>query len=126
MKKAKKQLNYFEQVYEIVQSIPRGKVLTYGIISIMLNKRISPAAVGWALNGLLNKKGSKYSMETVPWYRVINSRGKISTKLPSNFFDKNNQPIKLQKILLQNEGVKFDNDDAVDLSKYLLRKSKHD
>lgn len=120
MKKIKNHPNCFEQVYAIIQTIPRGKVLTYGIISLMMHRRISAAAVGWALNGLPNKKGSKYSMDTVAWYRVINSQGKVSTKLNASVLDDNGQPIKLQKILLENEGVIFDSNGVVALSKYLF------
>jgi methylated-DNA-protein-cysteine methyltransferase related protein len=120
MKKVKNQPNCFEHVYAIIQTIPRGKVLTYGIISLMMNRRISAAAVGWALNGLPNNKGSKYSMDTVPWYRVINSKGKVSTKLNASVLDDKGQPIKLQRILLENEGVKFDSNGVVDLTQYLF------
>lgn len=119
MKKVKNHSNCFEHVYEIIKTIPRGKVLTYGIVSMLMNRRLSAAAVGWALNGLSNKTG-KYSMETVPWFRVINSQGKLSTKLKSNILDQNGMPIKLQKILLQNEGVIFDSNGVVNLSKYLF------
>jgi len=119
MKKIKNQPNCFEQVYEIVQSIPRAKVLTYGIISLLMHRRLSAAAVGWALNGLANKKDGKYSMETVPWFRVINSQGKVSTKLNASVLDSNGQPIKLQKILLENEGVIFKDDESIDLTLYL-------
>lgn len=119
MKKIKNQPNYFEQVYEIVQSIPRAKVLTYGIISLIMHRRLSAAAIGWALNGLATKKDGKYSMETVPWFRVINSRGKISTKINASVLDNDGQPIKLQRILLENEGVIFNTDGSVDLSRYL-------
>lgn len=124
MKKVKKQLNTFEQVYEIIKSIPRAKVLTYGIISLMMNRRISAAAVGWALNGLANKKDRKYSMETVPWFRVVNAQGKISTKFPSNVIDKNGQPVKLQRILLENEGILFNEDGSIELSRYLFLPGK--
>lgn len=86
-----------------------------------MNRRLSAAAVGWALNGLSSKPNSKYSMETVPWYRVVNAQGKLSTKLKSSIVDLNGQPIKLQKILLQNEGVIFNDAEAIDLSKYLFR-----
>ena len=42
----------FEQVYEIVQKIPKGSVLTYGAISKLMGRRLSAAAVGWALRAL--------------------------------------------------------------------------
>lgn len=118
MRKVKNQPNCFEHVYTIVQSIPRGKVLTYGMVSLMMNRRLSAAAVGWALNGLLNAKG-KYTMDTVPWYRVVNAQGKLSTKLYSSVADGSGQPVKLQKVLLENEDIKFKADGSLDLSRYV-------
>lgn len=120
MKKFKKQtqLNLFEQVYEIIKRIPQGKVLTYGMISKLINQRMSAAAVGWALNALANNKKSKeYTLNTVPWYRVVNAKGTLSTKLESNTLDTHGQSIKLQQILLENEGIVFDNQ-TIDLSRY--------
>ncbi|MBD3869707.1 MAG: MGMT family protein, partial [Acidobacteria bacterium] len=37
----------FEQVYDLVRTIPEGRVMTYGQISVMLEATLSPAAVGW-------------------------------------------------------------------------------
>ncbi len=48
----------FAEVYEIVRLIPRGKVLTYGYISDMLEKRLSAQGVGWALNALSSSSSS--------------------------------------------------------------------
>ena len=74
----------FINVYEIVRQIPRGKVFTYGAISKMLNKRLSAQGIGWALNALADAKeakssGSAYHSANVPWHRVINARGGVST-----------------------------------------------
>jgi len=110
----------FEKVYKIVQRIPEGRVLTYGLISNLLEGRLSAQGVGWALNGLSSrgepsKSGGKkqFNSENVPWQRVINSRGYTSThKRPE-------MPPDLQRQLLEKEGVVFDDDGKCDLSKYL-------
>ncbi len=116
----KKELNAFEQVYEIVRMIPRGKVYTYGMISKRMNRRLSAAAVGWALNGLGNAKGeSAYNSDNVPWHRVINSQGKLSTQAETGMLSERGQPVKLQRVLLEKEGVRFRDDESIDLKKYL-------
>lgn len=107
----------YSRVYKIVQQIPKGKVLTYGVISHLMNSRLSAAGVGWALQALppAGKAGAEYSSANVPWHRVINSKGGISTnKMPT-------MPPGLQKAMLEKEGVKFKDDETVDLGKYLWK-----
>lgn len=110
----------FEQVYDIVRQIPCGKVCTYGVISKRMNGRLSAAAVGWAMNALGNGPDeSGYNSKNVPWHRVINSKGKISTHLESGMMAADGRPIKLQRLLLEQEGVVFNADESVDLVRYL-------
>ena len=98
----------FDQVYAIVRRIPRGKVLTYGSISDLIGRRLSPAGVGWAMRALSGKEDPP-----VPWHRVINSRGQLSTQKNPDI------PMGLQRALLEREGLKFDEQEAIDLSRYL-------
>src|SRR2546422_8751679 len=86
----------FEQVYWWVLQIPRGKVMTYGQISRLMDERLSAQAVGWALHATPDD-GRK-----IPWHRVINSRGGISTSRGLN------HPPGLQRGLLEAEDVVFD------------------
>lgn len=113
----------FSKVYEIVCAIPKGKVLTYGLISSLLEGKLSAQGVGWALKALpsgddlgTNDSGETvhtYSSQSVPWHRVINSKGMVSTnKRPD--IQKN-----LQKKLLEAEGVVFDSEEKIDLNKNL-------
>jgi len=51
-----------------------------------------------------------WEKEKLPWFRVINSQGKISLKPGSGY--------ELQKSLLENEGVKFGDNDRIDFKKY--------
>ncbi|MBX9950071.1 MAG: MGMT family protein [Candidatus Obscuribacterales bacterium] len=112
----------FELVYEIVMAIPRGKVSTYGDISRRINKRLSAAAVGWAMNALgSDKNAGKYNSDNVPWHRVINSKGKLSTHHESAQLGDDGRPVRLQRVLLEKEGVRFNADESVDLSIFLWK-----
>ncbi len=85
---------YRERVFRLVRRIPRGRVMTYGQIAVILGKGYTPRTVGFVMHGADEKK--------TPWHRVINSQGRCSTGgvvLPA---DK-------QQRMLAAEGVKFTN-----------------
>ncbi|MFQ6089646.1 MAG: MGMT family protein [Candidatus Methanofastidiosia archaeon] len=91
--------NFYERVWRIVKKIPRGKVTAYGDIARILGSPNSARTVGYAMRASKN----------IPWYRVVNSKGMISTK------DK--EIVELQKELLKIEGIVFENG-KIDLKKY--------
>ncbi|HAN10478.1 MAG TPA: cysteine methyltransferase [Clostridiales bacterium] len=99
-------MNFFERVYEIVKNIPEGKVATYGDIAKMLGNQRASRAVGWALHN------NPYQ-GIVPCHRVVNNKGELSK---SFVFGGAN----IQKRLLQEEGVYFDDNDKVDLKVYRM------
>ncbi|MBZ0184959.1 MAG: MGMT family protein [Candidatus Obscuribacterales bacterium] len=101
----------FERVYEIVSAIPRGKVLTYGLISNIMEGRISAQGVGWAMQALGKKEGKE--KKTIPWHRVVSGKGTLSTHKNPDIAPGE------QKRLLLREGVRFDDEDRIDLDKYL-------
>ncbi len=104
----------YAQVYEIVSRIPPGKVLTYGLISNLLSGRLSAQGVGWAMQALGRQRGAGASnAEGVPWHRVVNSRGQLSTHKNATI------PPGLQQHLLEREGVEFDSEERLDLCRYL-------
>lgn len=90
----------FERVWKIVKRVPRGRVVTYGQISRMIDGRLTPVGVGWAVRAA--PEGS------IPWQRVVNGSGGIST-------DRENPG--LQRALLEAEGVQFDDDGRIDLAR---------
>ena len=93
-------LNAQQQVLELVQRIPRGRVMTYGQISTLLAGRLSPRAVGWMLHRC---------PDGTPWQRVVNASGGCSTdRLPD-------VPKGLQQSLLEQEGVEFRGNGTLDL-----------
>jgi methylated-DNA-protein-cysteine methyltransferase-like protein len=96
----------FEQIYALVLQIPRGRVMTYGQIARLLDDRYSPRLVGWAMHAVPQDE------RHIPWHRVINSQGGISTgKIILHEPD-------LQRLLLENEEVIFTDKGRCDLSVY--------
>jgi len=93
----------FERVYDLVRLIPRGRVMTYGQIATLLESRLSPRAVGWAMAAC---------PETVPWQRVVNATGGCSTNRRPDM------PPGLQRALLEQEGVPFRSDGTLDLDRF--------
>jgi methylated-DNA-protein-cysteine methyltransferase-like protein len=98
--------NTFEIIHAIVKEIPSGKVATYGQIAVIVGAGLPARIVGYALHGLPDGTD-------VPWHRVINSKGKISYSVTRHEHDA------LQRILLEQEGIKFTEDGIIDLKKYL-------
>lgn len=84
--------NFFEEVYEVVRSIPEGRVTTYGAIADFLAKG-SARMVGWAMNKSFSAE------EPVPAHRVVNRNGELTGR---NAFP---HP-KMMQELLEEEGVK--------------------
>jgi methylated-DNA-protein-cysteine methyltransferase-like protein len=101
-------------VWKIVQQIPPGQVSTYGQIASMIPPpegvdppdfdRLAPRWVGNAMNAV-----SGSGTETIPWQRVINSKGTIS--LPEG-----SRAAIEQRVRLEREGVKFDTAGRVDFN----------
>ncbi len=85
----------YRQIWQTVQAIPAGKVASYGQIADLAGLPKRARLVGKAL-GCVPKNG--WQGQAVPWYRVINSQGKIS--LPQG-----SDGSLLQKQLLQDEQV---------------------
>ncbi len=90
-------------MYTLVRQIPHGRVMSYGQIATLIENRLSPRAVGWALHGC---------PESVPWQRVVNASGGCSTdRIPDI-------PRGLQRALLEAEGVEFRGNGTIDLQQY--------
>jgi methylated-DNA-protein-cysteine methyltransferase-like protein len=94
----------FEKVWTILQRVPRGRVVTYGQISEMIDGRLTPVGVGWAIRAA--PEGA------LPWHRVVNAKGRIST---------DREHPGLQRKLLEKEGVRFDAEGGIDLSRFQWR-----
>lgn len=96
----------FEKIYRLVLRIPRGRVMTYGQIARLLEERYSPRLVGWAMHATPRDE------RNIPWHRVINSRGGISTGRVILA-----EPER-QRLMLEAENVVFNARGHCDLSVY--------
>lgn len=96
-------LPLYEQIYEVVRQIPYGKVASYGQIARIVGT-CTARMVGYAMSALNEKKA-------VPWQRVINSQGKVSQH-------GDGYGTTLQRQLLMDEGVVFDQQGKVDFNQY--------
>lgn len=95
-------MSFKDRVLGLVNSIPTGKVTTYGTVAVLAGLPRGARLVG----GILH-----YGGEKTPWHRVINRHGFISTKCEEH-------TKYLQKALLEQEGVEVSKDFMINLDKY--------
>lgn len=97
-------MNFKDRVIEIIKRVPEGKVTTYGTIAVMAGLPRGARLVG----GILHFNSEE---QDLPWQRVINRHGYISTKCLDH-------PKELQKALLEQEGVKVSDEFVINLEEY--------
>ena len=94
--------SFFDDVYEVVKLIPKGRVTSYGAIAQYLGAKSSARMVGWAMNAAHDKKN-------VPAHRVVNRNGQLTGKMHFASPD-------LMQSLLESEGIKVINDQIQDFN----------
>ncbi len=77
--------------------------MNYGQIATLLKRPLSARAVGWAMH---------QCPEDVPWHRVVNANGGMSTEALGNL------PPRLQRHLLETEGIRFRANGTLDIERY--------
>ena len=93
-------------VINIIRRIPKGKVLSFGILADMAGNPKGARQVSWILHSM----SKKYNLS---WWRIINSKGVITIR-PGEGRD-------FQRAKLESEGVKFIEDYRIDLDSYLWK-----
>jgi methylated-DNA-protein-cysteine methyltransferase related protein len=93
----------YAKFYATIRKIPRGRVATYGQIAILAGYPRNARLVGTALRNLRD--------DSVPWHRVVNSRGEISRRSRADDDE-------FQRILLEAEGITFDLEGRLDLRQF--------
>ncbi len=100
-----KNQGFFEQVYQIVALIPKGRVTSYGAIAAALGSKQSSRMVGWAMNA------SHTYDPNLPAHRVVNRNGLLSGK---HHFGE----ISEMQRRLENEGIIVQNNAIVDFQRH--------
>ena len=67
--------DFYKDVFQVVELIPKGRVTSYGAIANYLGAKRSSRLVGWALNAS-HKNSTK-----IPAHRVVNRLGMLSGKM---------------------------------------------
>jgi len=102
---------FYQQVWDLVRQVPRGRVAAYGQIAKILPPPAGVNAETYLEFGALWVSGAVASCpDDVPWQRVVNSKGEVS--------EKNGMEAKRHKLLLEDEGVIFGVRGRIDMGKY--------
>ncbi|MBE6782219.1 MAG: MGMT family protein [Ruminococcaceae bacterium] len=97
-------MNVFEKIYETVCAIPKGKVATYGQIATLAGNPRWARVVGYALH-------NNPAPGVIPCHRVVNREGRVAEKFAFGGGE-------IQRQLLEEEGVVFEQDGHIDLKKF--------
>lgn len=99
-----KGLSFFEDVFDVVRQIPRGRVTSFGAIANFLGTKLSARMVGWAMNG------AHHASPPVPAHRVLNRHGMLTGK--AHFAT----PTLMEELLVK-EKIQVENDTVMDFEK---------
>jgi len=88
---------FYKQVYDIVEQIPYGKVVSYGAIAKILGRPRAAREVGRAM---------RLCPDGLPWQRVVMADGSITG---GSFADK-------RRKILESEDVSFLPDGRIDMN----------
>lgn len=94
--------SFFENVWDVVRQVPKGRVTTYGAIAKYLGSGMSARMVGWAMN-------AAHVLPDVPAQRVVNRMGMLSGKMHFG------TPTRMEE-LLKKDGVAVKEDLVVDFA----------
>jgi methylated-DNA-protein-cysteine methyltransferase-like protein len=97
----------YEKIYRIVKLIPKGRVMSYAGVARQAGIAHAPRVPGYALYALRDTAKHR----AVPWWRVINSQGRISNSASPDAPD-------IQRELLRAEGVAVREEYRVDMRVY--------
>jgi len=96
--------SFYEDVWDVVRQIPKGRVTSYGAIAKYLGTKMSARMVGWAMGK------AAHASPPIHAQRVLNRNGMLSGKAHFGL------PDGMEK-LLKKDGVKVADDTVVDFEK---------
>ena len=98
--------SFRDRAYALVLRIPRERLMTYGLVARVLGEGYDARAIGNIMYA------TPQDERAIPWHRVVNSQGKLSTAGLTT-------PPDLQQRLLEAEGIAFNDKGKCKLETYL-------
>ena len=112
VKKEDSRYSFYENVYEVVRLIPKGRVTSYGAIAKYLGTAKSSRLVGYAMNGSHGQK------PPVPAHRVLSRNGLLTGRHHFN-------PPEAMQEALEAEGIVVKKDQVVNFDKIFWDPAEH-
>jgi methylated-DNA-protein-cysteine methyltransferase-like protein len=100
---SRRETPFTRRVKDIIGSVPRGRVVTYGQVAALAGREAAARGVAWILHSSSEAAG-------LAWHRVINGRGGISLGRGKGFEE--------QRKRLMAEGVAVSRSGRVDLKRF--------
>ena len=94
---------FTKRTIDIIQSIPEGRIMTYGQIASLAGNSRGARQVVRVLHSMSH-------IHDLPWHRVINAKGEIAIKDDESHF--------VQVALLKSEGIEIDENERINVEKY--------
>lgn len=94
-----KEYSFFENVYEVVRRIPKGRVTSYGAIANYLGTKLSARMVGWAMNSAHSAR------PRVPAHRVVDRNGMLSGRAHFATDTLMEELLNKEKVMVENNTV---------------------
>ena len=98
--------SFRDRAYALVLRIPRGRLMTYGLVARVLGEGYDARAIGNIMYA------TPQDERAIPWHRVVNSQGGLSTAGLTT-------PPDLQQRLLEAEGLAFNDKGKCKIETYL-------
>lgn len=105
--------SFRDRAYALVLRIPRGRLMTYGLVARVLGEGYDARAIGNIMYATPKDE------RAIPWHRVVNAQGGLSTAGLTT-------PPDLQQRLLEAEGIVFSDKGKCKLETYLWTPPEYD
>lgn len=95
-------INFKQRVFDLVRSIPKGYVMTYGQIAVLCGHPGAARVVGQIAH---------FGSPDLPWHRVVNAKGGMASAFVPGGRE-------MQAKLLNEEGIEINNN-SIDIKRYI-------
>lgn len=93
-------IDLYQQIYQVVKLVPKGRVTSYGAIAKFLGVAKSARLVGYAMNL------SHFQKDEIPAHRVVNRNGLLTGKMHFSTPTKMQELLELEGVVVEQDQVK--------------------